>query len=241
MKWIIVTGDTGSLGCAIVKRILKETEFGVIGIGRRNSDSTDSLANEFPDRYRHLVFDLNNAEGVKTFFQNQIHPIGRIFGFVNNAANAYDDLVTNLQLEPLETMYRINVFTPMLITKYVLRDMLVSGVKGSIVHISSVSAHTGYKGLAMYASSKGALEAFSKGTAREWGEMGIRSNVIAPGFMETAISAKLTDEQRNKIYKRTSLKKATSIDSVAELAVFLMSDKASSITGTTMHVDNGTV
>ena len=241
MKWIIVTGDTGSLGCAIVKRILKETEFGVIGIGRRNSDSTDSLANEFPDRYRHLVFDLNNAEGVKKFFQKWIHPIGRVYGFVNNAANAYDDLVTNLQLEPLETMYRINVFTPMMITKYVLRDMLVSGLKGSIVHISSVSAHTGYKGLAMYASSKGALEAFSKGTAREWGAMGIRSNVIAPGFMETAISAKLTDEQRNKIYKRTSLKKATSIDSVAELTVFLVTDKASSITGTTMHVDNGTV
>ena len=100
---------------------------------------------------------------------------------------------------------------------------------------------TGYKGLAMYASTKGALEAFSKGTAREWGSRGIRSNVVAPGFMETAISAKLTDEQRSKIYKRTSLKKATDVDSVAELAVFLMTDKARSITGTTLHVDNGTI
>ena len=241
MKWIIVTGDTGSLGGAIVRKLLNETEYGIIGIGRRTSEEIAFIEEKYPSRYKHLIFDLNNAGDVKTFFHDQIHPIGRIFGFVNNAANAYDDLVTNLQLEPLEKMYNINVFTPMMLTKYILRDMLVSGLKGSIVHISSVSAHTGYKGLAMYASSKGALEAFSKGTAREWGPKGIRSNVIAPGFMETAISAKLTDEQRSKIYKRTSLKKATDVDSVAELAVFLMTDKAKSITGTTLHVDNGTI
>ena len=241
MSWIIVTGDTGSLGGAIAGKILKETEYGVIGIGRRNSDGTQALLGEYTERYKHLVFDLSNVSGVKQFFHDEIHPIGRIYGFVNNAANAYDDLVTNLQLEPLEQMYNINVFAPMMITKYVLRDMLVSGIKGSIVHISSVSAHTGYKGLAMYASSKGALEAFSKGTAREWGATGIRSNVIAPGFMETAISAKLNDAQRSKIYKRTSLKKATDVDSVAELAVFLLTDKAGSITGTTLHVDNGTI
>ena len=241
MKWIIVTGDTGSLGGAIVRKLLSETEYGVIGMGRRSSDFTDAMKEEYSERYRHLIFDLSNPNDVKDFFHNEIHPVGRIFGFVNNAANAYDDLVTNLQLEPLEKMYNINVFTPMMFTKYILRDMLVNGLKGSIVHISSVSAHTGYKGLAMYASSKGALEAFSKGTAREWGVKGIRSNVIAPGFMETAISAKLTDEQRSKIYKRTSLKKATDVDSVAELAVFLMTDKAKSITGTTLHVDNGTI
>lgn len=63
------------------------------------------------------------------------------------------------------------------------------------MHISSVSAHTGYKGLAMYASTKGAMEAFSLDTDREWGICGIRSNVVAPGFMETNISAKLPDEQ----------------------------------------------
>jgi 3-oxoacyl-[acyl-carrier protein] reductase len=109
------------------------------------------------------------------------------------------------------------------------------------VHISSISAHTGYKGLAMYAASKGALEAFSKGTAREWGTRGIRSNVVAPGFMETTISASLTDEQRQKIYKRTSLKKATDIASVASSVAFLLSDAAKSITGTVVHVDNGTI
>ena len=109
------------------------------------------------------------------------------------------------------------------------------------MHISSLSAHTGYKGLAMHASTKGAMEAFSLDTAREWVIHGIRSNVVAPGFMETNISAKLTDEQKQKIYQRTALKKATDVQSVAEMVYFLLSDKASSITGTVVRVDNGTI
>ena len=162
-------------------------------------------------------------------------------GYVNNAAMAYDDIVTNLNIDKLKAMYNVNVFTPMMITKYVLRNMLLSKKKGSIIHISSISAHTGYKGLAMYASSKGALEAFSKDTAREWGQLGIRSNVVVPGFMETAMSASLTEDQKDRIYKRTSLKTATSVRSVAETVAFLLSDKACSITGQNVHVDNGTI
>ena len=119
--------------------------------------------------------------------------------------------------------------------------MLLHHTCGCIVHISSISVHTGYKGLAMYASSKGALEAFSKDTAREWGELGIRSNVVVPGFMETAMSSTLSQDQKDRIYKRTSLKKATSIRSVAETVVFLLSDKACSITGQNIHVDSGTI
>ena len=154
---------------------------------------------------------------------------------------AYDDIVTNLRLEKLEAMYAVNVFAPMMITKYAIRNMLLHRKKGCIVHISSISAHTGYKGLAMYASSKGALEAFSKDTAREWGELGIRSNVVVPGFMETEMSASLTQEQKDRIYKRTSMKQATSVRSVAETTVFLLSEKACSITGQNIHIDNGTI
>ena len=141
----------------------------------------------------------------------------------------------------LQDMYHVNVFSPMMITKYAIRNMLLHKTKGSIIHISSISVHTGYKGLAMYASSKGAMEAFSKDTAREWGVLGIRSNCVVPGFMATAMSASLTDEQRSKIYARTSLKTATSINSVAETVSFLLSDKACSITGQNIHVDNGTI
>ena len=173
----------------------------------------------------------------KDFVSNKV----RLHGFVNNAAIAYDDIVTNLNLAKLQAMYAVNVFTPMMITKYAIRNMLLHHTRGCIVHISSISAHTGYKGLAMYASSKGALEAFSKDTAREWGELGIRSNIVVPGFMETSMSSTLTEEQKDRIYKRTSLKKATSINSVAETVAFILSDKAQSITGQNIHVDSGTI
>lgn len=109
------------------------------------------------ENVRHNIF--------KDFCSNKV----QIDGYVNNAAVAYDDIVTNLNLERLQAMYNVNVFTPMMMTKNVIRNMILHKVKGSIVHISSISVHTGYKGLAMYASSKGALEAFSKDTAREWG------------------------------------------------------------------------
>ena len=165
----------------------------------------------------------------------------QIDGYVNNAAVAYDDIVTNLNLDRLKAMYNVNVFTPMMMTKNVIRNMILHHTKGAIIHISSISVHTGYKGLAMYASSKGALEAFSKDTAREWGPMGIRSNVVVPGFMATAMSSTLTEDQRSKIYARTSLKTATSIRSVAETVAFLLSEKAESITGQNIHVDNGTI
>jgi len=186
--------------------------------------------------------DLLDSAGVhKVIFREFITNNIVLHGFVNNAALAYDDIITNLNIERLQAMYHVNVFSPMMITKYAIRNMLLHKTKGSIIHISSISVHTGYKGLAMYASSKGAMEAFSKDTAREWGVLGIRSNCVVPGFMATAMSASLTDEQRSKIYARTSLKTATSINSVAETVSFLLSDKASSITGQNIHVDNGTI
>jgi 3-oxoacyl-[acyl-carrier protein] reductase len=119
--------------------------------------------------------------------------------------------------------------------------MLLHRTSGSIVHISSISVHTGYKGLAMYASTKGALEAFSKTTAREWGEKGIRSNALVAGFMETSMSSTLSKEQRDRIYKRTSLKIPTTVESVANMVEFLLSDNSRSVTGANVFVDSGTI
>jgi 3-oxoacyl-[acyl-carrier protein] reductase len=93
----------------------------------------------------------------------------------------------------------------------------------------------------MYASTKGALEAFSKNTAREWGRKGIRSNCIVAGFMETEMSGTLTDEQKDRIYKRTSLKQPTDTQSVANTIEFLLSDGSKSITGQNINVDSGTI
>lgn len=240
MKWIIVTGDSGGLGSAIVKNILNDGKYGVIGISRSLNENIMNLMKD-NQNYVHINFDLENSLEIRELYKNKIKTLGEIVGLVNNSAMAYDDIITNANVNRIEKMFSINVYSPMILTKYVIRDMLLHNNKGSIVHISSVSAHTGYKGLSMYAATKGALEAFSKNVAREWGVKGIRSNCVAPGFMETNISSSLTNEQRQKIYQRTSLKRATDIESVASMVVFLLSEEAKSITGTVVNVDNGTV
>lgn len=240
MQWIIVTGDSGGLGSSIANKILEDGRYGVIGISRKENDIVRRLSEEFSN-YRHLNYDLNDVEGIKELYKTHIKPIGALYGLVNNSAMAYDDIVTNANAGRLSSMFNINVLSAIMLTKYAIRDMLLHNVKGSVVHISSVSAHTGYKGLSMYAATKGAMEAFSKNVAREWGIKGIRSNVVAPGFMETNISAKLTDEQRTKIYQRTSLKKATDIDSVAKTVYFLLSNESQSLTASVINVDNGTI
>jgi len=225
MKKILLTGDSRGVGLSI-KNLLIERGYQVIGISRNSKD---------------IKYDLSNIDGIKDLYNNQIKPLGPIYGFINNAALAYDDIITNLSSSKLETMYKVNVFSPMMLTKYMLRDMLLNKTKGSIVHISSVSAHTGYKGLAMYASTKGALEAFSKNTAREWGVLGIRSNVVCPGFMNTDMSSSLTDKQKTKIFNRNSLKREINTIDVANTIEFLISNNSKGITGEIIHVDNGTI
>ncbi|WP_278579099.1 SDR family oxidoreductase [Bacteroides intestinalis] len=237
----LVTGCSRGVGLEICEILLAQGHC-VYGVARGYSDEFIALEKTYSGRLFFKSVDLSDSDCIRiSIFKEFISGKIQLHGFVNNAAMAYDDIVTNLSLPKLQTMYAVNVFTPMMITKYVLRNMLLHHTCGCIVHISSISVHTGYKGLAMYASSKGALEAFSKDTAREWGELGIRSNVVVPGFMETAMSSTLSQDQKDRIYKRTSLKKATSIRSVAETVVFLLSDKACSITGQNIHVDSGTI
>jgi 3-oxoacyl-[acyl-carrier protein] reductase len=240
MKTVVVTGDSGALGSAIVDRLLEEG-YKVVGLSRRTTDEVKERINKYNQQYVHVNFDLSKAEEVKELYLKVLKKEGPIYGLVNNAAFAYDDIVTNADYKELEKMFRINVFSPIMLTKYVIRDMLLNEVKGSLVHISSVSAHTGYKGLSMYAATKGALESFSRTVAREWGAKGIRSNCVAPGFMETPMSASLSEDEKDRIYRRTSLKRPTEVKDVAEVVIFLLSEKSASITGTTIHVDCGTI
>lgn len=238
---ILLTGISKGLGMHLAEELLSNGH-NIWGVSRSKSEKLGQLLDAYPNQLKWLSYDLSDTDNIRNqIFKKWIGLQTPLNGFVNNAALAYDDIVTNLNIVPLEKMYRVNVFTPMMITKYAIRQMLLHHIKGSIVHLSSISVHTGYKGLAMYASTKGALEAFSKNVAREWGELGIRSNCLVAGFMETEMSSTLTEEQKNRIYKRTSLKKATEVESVAETIAFLLSEKAQSITGQNIHVDSGTI
>ncbi len=241
MMNILLTGVSKGLGLTTASILLNNGHF-VFGISRSSTKELEDLLAQYPNQFKWLSYDLSDSEGIRNkIFKDWIGLNTPIDGYINNAALAYDDIITNLQLDPLEKMYKVNVFSPMMITKYVIRQMLLHKIEGSIVHLSSISVHTGYKGLAMYASTKGALEAFSKTTAREWGEKAIRSNCLVAGFMETEMSSSLSEEKKNRIYKRTSLKKAVDPISVAETISFLLTDKAKSITGQNIHVDSGTI
>jgi len=238
---ILLTGASKGLGLKTTESLLKKG-WTVYAISRSKTENLKELLLQYPVNLKWLQYDLADGENIRqAVFKNWIGFDTPIHGFVNNAALAYDDIITNLNLVSLEKMYHVNVFTPMLLTKFVLRQMLLHNIKGSIIHISSISVHTGYKGLSMYASTKGALEAFSKNTSREWGEKGIRSNCLVAGFMETEMSSTLSDNQKNRIYQRTSMKQPVDVISVAETIRFLLSDEAKSITGQNIHVDNGTI
>lgn len=242
-KNILITGASSGLGLETTRLALLKGN-AVYGISRTLSEDLVQLQKDYPDHFKWKAVDLSmNDQDIRSllfkgdFISNAIP----LHGLVSNAAKAYDDIITNLDREELEKMFQVNVFSHMMISKYAIRNMIFNRVQGSIVHISSISVHTGYKGLAMYAASKGALEAFSKNTAREWGGYGVRSNCLVAGFMETNMTESLTTELKDRIYNRTSLKKPTSLESVAETILFLLSDQAKSITGQNYFVDSGTI
>jgi 3-oxoacyl-[acyl-carrier protein] reductase len=238
---LLITGATRGLGLEIVQRQLAIGDH-VIATGRSESEALAKLKSEYPGQLQFAAIDLQNVEDLKSsFFDQVVRADWPIHGLVNNAAIAYDDLLTNLDLDQLDQLFRVNVYAPMMLTKLVIRNMLLHKTAGSIVHVSSIAANVGFKGLSMYGASKGALESFSKGVAREWGRMGIRSNCVAPGFMETDMSAKLSDEQRDKIYRRTSLGVATSLDAVTGMVAYLLSDASRTVTGQTLVVDAGSI
>jgi 3-oxoacyl-[acyl-carrier protein] reductase len=240
MKTIIITGDSRGLGAEIIETLLND-QYEVIGLSRSESDNVSSFEREYPNQYKHINFDLSNTSRIEMLYKEDLKSRGPIYGLVNNAAMPYDDLVTNANEEDLNQLFKINTLSPILLTKAVLRDMILNRTKGSLVHISSVSTATGYKGLSMYGATKGALESFSLGVAREWGERGIRSNCIAPGFMNTKMTSTLDEEQKNRIYDRTGLGEPTDPQSVAAMVEFLLSDASSTITGEVIRNDAGTL
>ena len=240
MKNILVSGVSRGLGLEIARQLLDNKGYQVYGFSRQSTAAIADLQATYPGHFHWQAIDLEDLDTLREkVFSQLLPPDLPLHALINNAAIAYDDLASNTNLSRLQKMFNINTLAPILLSKYVLRNMLLHRTQGSLIHISSISTKTGYKGLSMYAASKGALEVFSKNIAREWGPKGIRSNCIVPGFIDTAMSASLNEEQKQKIYNRNALKTATTLDSVTGTALFLLSKASSSITGQELIVDSG--
>ncbi len=240
-KTALVTGVSRGLGLAIADRLL-EAGWTVCGTSRFETEAWRAIGARHPGLTEWRACDLARTEDIDRAIFDDWLPMRRpIHALVNNAAVAYDDLISNLHVPPLQHMFAVNVLTPMILTRGVIRNMLLHGTAGAIVHVSSICVHAGSKGLAMYGATKGALEAFSRSTAREWGPRGIRSNCVVPGYMETEMTATLSKEQRAKIHRRAALQQATDVESVAATVAFLLSNESRSITGQNYFVDGGYV
>lgn len=238
---ILLTGGSRGLGLAIAQQQL-ELGNSVFIVNRSVSSELKELLRQYKERAVFVECDLTKPDSIKdSVFARHIGNTVPIHGLVNNAAISYDDLVTNMDPELVASMFQVNVYSPMVLAKLTIRNMLLHQTAGSMVHCSSICSRKGYKGLAMYAATKGALEAFSVNVAREWGTKGIRSNCVVPGFMKTSMSSTLSDADRDKIFSRTALRSTTSIQSVASTVGFLLSEASSSVTGQAFVVDSGTI
>ena len=240
-KNILVTGVSRGLGLEICKALLQKGAI-VIGIARTINANIEVLVNTYSDQFKILMLDLGDIhtinEKVRSFLSE--HEL-KIDGLVNNAAMGSDTLISDLTEEHLVQLTHVNQLAPILLSKAIIRNMILHNTAGSLVHITSVAAHTGYSGLAAYAATKGAMEAFSKACAREWGRKGIRSNCVSAGFMETDMTGEMNEENKAKVYGRNALKKPTEISSVVAGVLFLLSEESSSMTGKTMGIDAGAI
>jgi 3-oxoacyl-[acyl-carrier protein] reductase len=210
----------------------------VVAVARRESEQ---LAAAVVDAQRRLHFrtcDLGVTETIPVFAKSVRDEFGAIYGLVNNAGIGTDGLLATMHNSEIEALIRLNVLSPIILTKYVARHMMADGA-GRIVNISSIVASTGYSGLSVYAASKAAIAGFTRSLAREVGRVGITVNAIAPGFIDTELTKSLDQDGRRRIAGRSALRHLPEANDVASLVEYLLSEGGRNITGTVLTVDAG--
>jgi len=238
MRNVIVTGASRGLGLAITRRLVAEG-FRVIAVARRESDALRGEIDAAPPgALAFAPFDLGEIDAMPGFVAALKKRHGAPYGLVNNAGLGTEGLLANMHNSQIEEVLRINVTAPIILTKYVIRQMM-AGDGGRVVNISSIIASTGYNGLSAYGASKAALIGFTKSLAREVGRLGITVNAVAPGFIATEMTAALQDDDRARIMARAALRRLAEPADVANAVSYLLADNARNITGTVLTVDAG--
>jgi 3-oxoacyl-[acyl-carrier protein] reductase len=182
--------------------------------------------------------DVRNEEAVKAMVGEVVERWGKIDILVNNAGITRDNLLLRMSEEAWDAVIDTNLKGTYLCTKFALRSMMKQRW-GRIVNIASVSGVMGTAGQGNYSASKGGVIAFTKSMAREVGSLNITVNAIAPGFIITEMTDKLTEDRKQAILSMVSLQRFGTPEDVAELVAFLASDRAGYITGQVIGIDGG--
>ncbi|GLR86581.1 SDR family NAD(P)-dependent oxidoreductase [Bradyrhizobium iriomotense] len=238
MRNILVTGGSRGIGLAIARRLAASGDYNVVAVARRESGELAAAIREAQRCLHFRACDLAATDAIPAFAKSVRDKFGAIYGLVNNAGIGTDGLLATMSNSQIEALIRLNVLSPIILTKYVARHMMADGV-GRIVNISSIVASTGYSGLSVYAASKAAVTGFTRSLAREVGKVGITVNAIAPGFIDTELTSSLDDQGRRRITGRSALRRLPEADDVASMVEYLLGEGGRNITGTVLTVDAG--
>lgn len=241
MQNVIVSGGSRGLGLAMV-RTLAAAGYRVIALARASTDELMAASRAAAEAGRGAIefraCDLSELTLIAPLVKALRADFGPLYGLVNNAGLGTGGILSTMHDQDIQRLIQLNTVSPILLSKYVVRSMMAQG-EGRIVNIASIVAATGYSGLSVYSATKAALLGFTRSLAREVGPLGITVNAVAPGFIATEMTRELDEAQREKIARRSALKRMADPIDVARSVEFLLGEAGRNITGATLTVDAG--
>ncbi|MGR3599049.1 MAG: 3-oxoacyl-ACP reductase FabG [Heliomarina sp.] len=235
-KCALVTGASGGIGGEIAKTL--HAAGAVVGLSGTRVEPLETLAAELGERAFVLPCNLSDAEAVSGLVKQAIEAMGSVDILVNNAGITRDNLFMRMSDEEWQSVIDVNLTATFKLCKSALRGMMKARW-GRIINISSVVGATGNPGQGNYAASKAGVIGMSKSLAYEVASRGITVNAVAPGFITTAMTDKLTDEQKSGILTQVPAGRMGDASEIAAAVLYLASPEAAYVTGSTLHVNGG--